>query len=158
MEPRNHVFQKKVMIILFFYKERRQLILDSYFPTICNLRRSNPIYNTSANTSETNATRIWHERDEYDTSPTPTTWMPHECYTNDTSAKRVKKLDFDNDRSGNIFSHSYIHYMANRRLQGEKQFYSKNYLLEMLCFHSRMRLRSAPQKLNFVMTKVISKS
>ena len=109
-------------------------------------------------TSNTSETRARHERNEYDTSPTPTTRMPHECYTNDRSAKRVKKSDFDNDTSGNIFSHPYVYYMANERLQGEKQFYSTNYLLEMLCFHSRMRLKSAPQKLNFVMTKVISKS
>ena len=48
--------------------------------------------------------------------------------------------------------------MINERLQGEKQFYFKNYLLEMLCFHPKMRLKSAPQKLNFVMAKAISKS
>ena len=48
--------------------------------------------------------------------------------------------------------------MANERLQGEEQFHSKNYLLEMLCSHVKMRLKSAPQKLNFVMAKAISKS
>ena len=48
--------------------------------------------------------------------------------------------------------------MANERLQGEEQFYSKNYLLEMPRSHAEMRLKSAPQKLNFVMTKAVSKS
>ena len=32
----------------------------------------------------------------------------HECYTNDTSATRVKNFDLDNDTSGNIFSYPYI--------------------------------------------------
>ena len=48
--------------------------------------------------------------------------------------------------------------MASERLQGEEQFHSKNYLLEMPCFHAKMHLKSAPQKLNFLMTKTISKS
>ena len=48
--------------------------------------------------------------------------------------------------------------MASKRLQGEEQFHSENYLLEMLCSHSKMRLKSAPQKLNCLMVKAISKS
>ena len=48
--------------------------------------------------------------------------------------------------------------MASERLQGEEKFHSKNYLLERPCFHSKMHLKSAPQKLNFSMTKAISKS
>ena len=48
--------------------------------------------------------------------------------------------------------------MATERLQGEEQFHSMNYLLEMLCFHAKMRLKSVPQKLDFLMTKAISKS
>ena len=48
--------------------------------------------------------------------------------------------------------------MASERLQGEKQFHSKNYLLEMPRFHAKMRLKSAPQKLNFLVAKAISKS
>ena len=47
--------------------------------------------------------------------------------------------------------------MANERLQGEEQYHSNNYLLEMPCSHAKMRLESAPQKLNFVMAKAISK-
>ena len=77
---------------------------------------------------------------------------------NDTSATRVKNFGFDNDTSKNIFSYPYIYYMASERLQGEKQFHSKNYLLEMPRFHAKMRLKSAPQKLNFLMAKAISKS
>ena len=48
--------------------------------------------------------------------------------------------------------------MASERLQGEEQFHSKNYLLKMFRFHAKMRLKSAPQKLNFLITKAISKS
>ena len=48
--------------------------------------------------------------------------------------------------------------MANQRLKGEDQFHCKNYLLEMPRSHAKMRLKSAPQKLNFLMAKAISKS
>ena len=48
--------------------------------------------------------------------------------------------------------------MARERLQGEGKFHSKNYFLEMPCFHAEMRLESAPQKLDFLMTNAISKS
>ena len=81
-----------------------------------------------------------------------------ECYTNGTSATRVKSFYFGNDKSENIFSHSYLSYMAYERLQGKKQFHSKNYLLEMPHFYARTRLKSAQQKLNLVMAKAISKS
>ena len=75
-----------------------------------------------------------------------------------TSATRVKNFDFDNDTSKNIFSHTYIHYMASERLKGEEQFHSKNYFLGMSLFHAKVRLKSAPQKLNFLMEKATSKS
>ena len=48
--------------------------------------------------------------------------------------------------------------MASERLQGEEQFHSNNHLLEMSSFHTKMRLKSAQQKLNFLMEKAISKS
>ena len=49
--------------------------------------------------------------------------------------------------------------MASERLQGEEQFHSNNYLLEIIpCSHAKMRLKSAPQKLNFLMVEAISKS
>ena len=67
----------------------------------------------------------------------------------------MKNFDFDNDTSENIFSHSDISYMANERLKGEEQFNSRNYLLEMLHSHAKMRLKRAPQKLNFAMAKSI---
>ena len=47
--------------------------------------------------------------------------------------------------------------MASERLQREEQFDFKNYLLEMSCFHAKMRLKSPPQKLNFLTKKTISK-
>ena len=76
---------------------------------------------------------------------------------NDTNVTRVKNFDSDNDMGKNIFSHAYIYYMASERLQGEEQFHTKNYLLEMSRFHAKMRLKSAPQKLNFLMAKAMSK-
>ena len=47
--------------------------------------------------------------------------------------------------------------MANERLQEEEQFHSKNYLLEMLRPHVKMHLKSASEKLNFVMQKLYEK-
>ena len=120
-------------------------------------------------TNDTSATRIRQECDTNDMSETRTTRVEyntsarrvllerHMCYTNDTSATRVKIFDFDNDTNENTFSYPRISYMANERLQGEEQFHSKNYLLEMPCSHVKMRLKSVPQKQNFVMAKAISK-
>ena len=107
---------------------------------------------------QTRATRMRHKCEMSDTSETRTTRMRHQHYKNDTSKTLAKKFDFDNGTSENIFSHSFIHYMTNERLQGEEQFHSTNYLSEMFCSHAKMRLKSAPQKLNFVMAKVVSKS
>ena len=73
----------------------------------------------------------------------------------------MTNFDFDNDTSENIFSLPYISYIANERLQEEKQFDTKKYLLEMTRPHTKMRLKSALQNLGFVMTnikKVISRS
>ena len=39
--------------------------------------------------------------------------------------------------------------MASERSQGEQQFHSKNYLLEMPRSHATMSLKSAPQKTIF---------
>ena len=105
-----------------------------------------------------------HERHKCNTSETRMTRKQHECYKNDTSATRVIherhecNTSFDFDMSENIFSHPYISYMVNERLEGEEHFHSKNYLLELPRSHAKMHLKSAPQNLNFVMTKSISKS
>ena len=84
--------------------------------------------------------------------------MRHECYTNDTSVTQKKNFDFDNGTSENIFLHPYNNNIANEKSQGEEQFHFKNYVWEIPRFHDKMCLKSAPQKLNFVMTKAISKS
>ena len=70
----------------------------------------------------------------------------------------VKNFDLDNGTSENKFSHPYISYMVQERLQGEKEFNSKNYLLEISRSYAKMHLKSAPQKLNFAIAKAISKS
>ena len=132
--------------------------------------RSSLFYGTSAkykqheyDTSDTNAKTLWHERNKWDTTKTSETrvgkeWL--ECDVNDTIATRVKTFDFDNDTSENIFSYPEISYMANDYpwSQGEEQFHSQNYLLEISRSHAKMRLKSAPQNLNFVMARPISKS
>ena len=51
---------------------------------------------------------------------------------------------FDNDTDKIIFSHPYIYYLASERLQGEEQFHTKNYFLEMSRFHAKMHLKSVP--------------
>ena len=84
--------------------------------------------------------------------------MRHECDTSATRTTRVKNFDFDHDTSENTFLQPYISYITNERLQGEKQFHFKNYLLEMSRYHAKMHLKIAPQKLYFVMTKTLSKS
>ena len=89
-----------------------------------------------------------HERDTSNTSETRETDVQHECYNNDTSATRVKNFDVDNDTAKNI-SHPYIYYMASERLQGEEQFHTKNYLLEMSRFHAKMHLKIAPKNSTF---------
>ena len=110
------------------------------------ISRSSLFYSTSAryecDTSETRATPV---RYESDTSATRITQVRHELY----------KSDFDNDVSKNIFSHPYISYVVNGRLEEEKQFRSKNYLSEMPLSHAN--IESVPPKLNFVIGKAISK-
>ena len=114
------------------------------------------MYDTS-NINATLATQVRHEWGTSNTSATRVRHERHEYYTNDTSVTRVKNFNFGNDTSRNIFSHPYIYYMAGERLQGEKRFHSKNSLLEMPRSHAKMRLKSAPQKLNFLMAKAVSK-
>ena len=76
---------------------------------------------------------------------------------NDTSATRVKNSDFHSNTCKNVFSRPYVNYMVNERLQGGEQFHSKSYLLEMPRSYAKMHLKYAPQKLDFVIAKVISK-
>ena len=126
------VFQAWCCLNCLLYTLRFPLL--SFYKWIHPILGSTLNYNTSAR----------HERHEWDTS--------------NTSAAQAKNFDFDNDTGKNMFSHPYIYYMASERLQGEEQFHSKNYLLEMSRFHAKMRLKSAPQKLNFLIVKAISKS
>ena len=101
----------------------------------------------TSNMSATRATRVLHERHECDTRATSTTREQHEWKTLILITARLK-----------TFSHPYIYYMTSERLQGKEQFHTKSYLLEMSHFQAKMRLKSAPQKLYFLMTKAISKS
>ena len=80
--------------------------------------------------------RMQHERH---TSATRLLQEQHEC---DMSVIRAKIFHFDNDKSESLFSHPYVTNMANKRLQGEKQFHPKNYLLGIPCSHAKMYLKS----------------
>ena len=53
--------------------------------------------------------------------------------TSDTSATRTARVKIlDNDTSERVFSHPYTNYMANGRLQGEKQFILRTTLWKCL--------------------------
>ena len=88
------------------------------------------------------ATQVQHDQHECDTSATLATRLRHKC---DTSATRVENFDFDSGMSKNTFLPPCIYYMASEWLQGEEQFHSKHYLLEIPCFNAKMRLKRAPQ-------------
>ena len=74
-----------------------------------------------------------HECDTSSRSATQVLHKLHESYTYDTSGTRGKNFDFDNDTSKNIFLHPFMYLMASERLHGEKQFHSRNYVLEIPC-------------------------
>ena len=57
----------------------------------------------------------------------------------------------------NTFSTEHLRWLLLERLQGEEQF-SKNYLSKKPRSHDKILLKSAPQKLKFVMANAISKS
>ena len=61
--------------------------------------------------SNTSATRVQQKRHEWDTSEK--FWFLYR------------------DESENMYSHPYISYIANERLQGEEPFHSKKYLLDV---------------------------
>ena len=54
-----------------------------------------------------------------------------------------------------MFSHPCIYYVASERLEGEEQFHSKNYLLEIPRSHAK---KCQPQKLNIFIAEALSKS
>ena len=83
----------------------------------------------------------------------------HECNTNGTTATRVKNFDFDNDTRKTYF-HILIFTIWQVKDYKEEQFHSKNYFFEttLSLFYAKMRLKSASQKLNFLMEKATSES
>ena len=119
------------------------------------------IYNTSArherHECDTNATWVGHK---CDMNATWTRRVRHECNTSATPRTRVwhkwKNFDFDSDTKTYFYTLIFTIWQS-KRLQGEKQFHYMNYLLEMLRSNAKMRLKSAPQKLNLLMAKAISK-
>ena len=100
-------------------------------------------------TSEKRASQVRHECYTKDTSATQVLHERHDCYTSEKFCTRVKTY---------FHTLKFTYYMASERLQGEGWFNFKNYLLEMPRFHAKICLKSALQKLNFLMAKTISKN
>ena len=102
--------------------------------------------------------------DTSDTSEVHTKQVQHEwdtSETSDTSAKQTTRVQHDWKIliliTTRLKMYFYTPILANERVQGEEQFCSKNYFLEIPSFHTKMHLKSTPQKLNFAMAKSISK-
>ena len=109
-------------------------------------------------TSATRATRVQHEWDISNLSATRVLHKRHECNMSATRMTLVwHEWKILITRRVKTFSHTYTSYMVNEWLQGGQQFHSKNNFSEKPRSHAKMRLKSAPQKLNFVIAKPISK-
>ena len=106
-------------------------------------------HSTSADTSVTRAIRVQHKQHECGTSAARERYERHEC-------NMSEKYWFSKRNEGKHVFTPYISHMANERLQGEEQYHSKNYLLAVPHSHTK-NVQSAPQILNFVIAKAISK-
>ena len=114
----------------FFFEKKRLVLVKpdqivSYVTYVNNLYDLVYFITREPDTCDKSAKRATRKRQE-----------PHECDTSatQTTQVQVKKIDFDNNTSENIFSQLYIRYMGSKRLKGEKQFHSKNYLLQNALF------------------------
>ena len=110
------------------------LIFRSRFSLIYNKSTRNKRH--ECDTSDTNATWVWHEWDKSDTSATE---VQHECCTNNTNATRVLHERHKCDTSEQILilittqvKNNPILQETSERLQGEEQFQSKYYLWKCL--------------------------
>ena len=116
-----------------------KLRFNCWSSLIYNTRARHEKHEYDTSHKSMSATQVSHEQHKCNMRSTRTTLVRHECYTNDTSVKWMKKSDFHNDTNKNTFSHPYIYYLASEKLKEEEQAHSKNYLLEMSCFHAKMR-------------------
>ena len=146
----------------FVLESRIQLNLSHIYwsSLICNPSARHE--RQECDTSDTNATRVRHKWHECNTSETRATPVRHKCRTSATRTTRVrhewKILILIVTRVKTYFHTPAFTTMASERLLRDEQVHSKIYLLEMARSHAKMRLKSAPQKLNFLMAKDISKS
>ena len=116
---------------------------------------SSLFYNTSAtnerhecDTNNTSATRLKHEWHECDTSATRTTRTRHEWKILILVSTRVKTY----------FPTPILAMWQVKDHKERNNFILGTTFFEMPCSRVKMQLKSAPQKLDFVMTKAISKS
>ena len=79
-------------------------------------------------------------------------WVPD---TSDTIAKRVRYERHECDTSEKILILITAQVKTFVLYKEKKKIHSKNYLLEVHRSYAKMRLRNAPQKLNFIMAKAI---
>ena len=119
-------------------------------------------------TSNTSATHTQNEQQEWNTSETRATRLQHKCNMSAKRMTRVRHECYTNGTSENILylitsrAKSYFHILyllygkSNITRSGTISF--EVLPLEMLRSHSKMHLKSSPQKLDFVMVKAISKS
>ena len=113
-------------------------------------------YNTSArhkqherNTRNTSVTRLWHKWDSYNRN---VAWVLHERRECDTSQKSLILV------TAWVKTYFYTPILAIWQMKYCKK--SNNFLLRTIlwkCLVFKMRLKIAPQKLNFVMGKATSK-
>ena len=96
-------------------------------------------------------TRVPNISDTSDTSATRTPRVRHGYYTNDTSAARATRLRHKCKIL--IFIITRVKTYFHTPILGEEQFHSRNYLFEMHRSHAKMRFKSAPEKMNYVIAK-----
>ena len=129
-----------------------------------NTQWSSLIYNTSArheqherNTNNTIAPRVRHEQHKCNTSATRVLHERHEC---DTSATRTTRVQHEWKILILITTRvkTYFHTPIFTIWQVKDYKQSNNLILRTKFWKCPVRLKSAPQKLNFLMAKAISKS
>ena len=101
-------------------------------------------------------TRVWHEQYECNTSNTSAAQVRHESDTNDTSATWVKNFDFQNETRENMFSHPTLAIWQMKDYKERNNIILKTTFWQCL-IPTPKNVQSAPQILNFVIAKAISK-
>ena len=119
----------------------------------------------TSDTSATLATRMWHECETSSTRPTQVrheqhdcntsvTWVRHKCDTSAAQVRQEWKILVVITTRVKTYCHTPI--FTIWQVKDYKQ--SNNFILRTKFWKCPVRLKSTPQKLNFLMAKAISKS